>query len=185
MFDALFSRAEATMNRPTGLPAHGRARAEICADLQSFRAHDLKWRSGRVFGYVHDAGADAEAIGKAAYLDYLGENGLDPTVFPSLLQLETAIVSTVAAHVGDPNAVGHFTSGGTESILLAAKAARDLARARGIAQPRMILPATAPAAFHKGAAISATDLGVEFPRRAASFRADRGGGGPSQPSPWR
>ncbi len=140
------------MTTPPGLPAHGRTRSEIFDDLQSFRANDLNWRSGRVFGYVYDAGADAEAIGKAAYLDYLGENGLDPTVFPSLLRLETAIVSTVAAHVGDANAVGHFTSGGTESILLAVKAARDLARARGVRSPRMILPATAHAAFHKAAA---------------------------------
>lgn len=135
-----------------GLPAQGRSAESIRAALAEMRHNDLKWRSGRVFGYVYDAGETAEAIGKAAYLDFLSENGLDPTVFPSLLRLETAIVATVAAHVGNPDAVGHFTSGGTESIILAVKAARDSARARGIQAPRMVLPETAHAAFHKAAA---------------------------------
>ena len=55
---------------------------------------------------------------------------------------------------GDENVVGNFTSGGTESILLAVKTARDYARANRpeITQPEMLLPITAHAAFHKAAA---------------------------------
>jgi glutamate/tyrosine decarboxylase-like PLP-dependent enzyme len=45
--------------------------------------------------------------------------------------------------------VGNFTSGGTESCLLAVKAARDWARERGIGRPEMVLPVTAHAAFQK------------------------------------
>jgi glutamate/tyrosine decarboxylase-like PLP-dependent enzyme len=45
-----------------------------------------------------------------------------------------------------------MTSGGTESILCAVKAARERGREeRGITQPEMVLPASAHAAFHKAA----------------------------------
>ena len=47
--------------------------------------------------------------------------------------------------------VGNFTSGGTESILMAAKTARDYFRVKKpeIKRPEMIIPETAHAAFHK------------------------------------
>jgi glutamate/tyrosine decarboxylase-like PLP-dependent enzyme len=54
---------------------------------------------------------------------------------------------------GDGNVVGHLTTGGTESIMLAVKTARDRARALhpAITRPEMVLPKTAHAAFHKAA----------------------------------
>ena len=75
-------------------------------------------------------------------------------MFPSLLRLENEIVAMARTHLnGDENVVGNFTSGGTESIILAVKAARDRARAEKpeIREPEMILPVTAHAAFHKAA----------------------------------
>jgi len=46
-----------------------------------------------------------------------------------------------------------MTSGGTESIIMAVKAHRDWARAtKGITEPEMVVPASAHAAFDKGAA---------------------------------
>ena len=46
-----------------------------------------------------------------------------------------------------------MTSGGTESLLLAVKGARERGRKeRGITAPEMVLPSTAHAAFEKGAA---------------------------------
>jgi sphinganine-1-phosphate aldolase len=52
-----------------------------------------------------------------------------------------------AEHAGE-EIVGTVSSGGTESIFLAVKAYRDRA---GIAEPEMVLPTTAHAAFHKAA----------------------------------
>ena len=52
---------------------------------------------------------------------------------------------------GGSEAAGFMTSGGTESILMAVKAARTHGRACGIAAPEMVLPTTAHAAFEKGA----------------------------------
>ena len=85
---------------------------------------------------------------------FLSENGLDPTAFPSLLRIENDLVGMAIAHLnGGGEAVGNFTSGGTESIMLAVKAARDYFREKKphMKQPEMVLPVTAHAAFHKAA----------------------------------
>ena len=137
------------------IPTQGITKDEALAALEGFREKDVPWREGRAFGYVFDAKHEALDAGKKAYLAFLSENGLDPTSFPSLLRLENEVVRMCATHVhGDASVVGNFTSGGTESILCAMKAARDWARKMRPenTQPAMILPITAHAAFHKAAA---------------------------------
>ncbi|KIJ07716.1 hypothetical protein PAXINDRAFT_182408 [Paxillus involutus ATCC 200175] len=53
----------------------------------------------------------------------------------------------------NPQGAGTMTSGGTESIVMAIKTYRDWARdVKGITEPEMVIPATAHAAFDKGAA---------------------------------
>lgn len=135
------------------IPAHGLGRDDIFRTLEEFRAGDMPWRDGRTWAYVYDPGPEAEAVIKQAFAMYLTENALDPTVFPSTLRLETELVAMAAAHLqGDDQVVGNFTSGGTESIILAVKTARDYARTvRGIAEPEIVLPATAHASFQKAA----------------------------------
>lgn len=124
--------------------------------LEAFRSDDLDWRSGRVWAYVFDPGEEASSLIKEAYAMYLTENGLDPSAFPSLVKMEREVVAMCADHLGageSDDVVGNFTSGGTESIILAVKTARDWARANKpeIVQPEMVLPTTAHAAFHKAA----------------------------------
>jgi glutamate/tyrosine decarboxylase-like PLP-dependent enzyme len=134
------------------IPARGLGKESVLKRLEAFRAGDMPWRDGRTWAYVYDPGPEAEAVIKAAYTMYLSENGLDPTVFPSVLRLENEVVAMAAAHLGgDENVAGNFTSGGTESIMLAVKTARDYARAKRpeIREPEMVLPTTAHAAFHK------------------------------------
>lgn len=136
------------------LPARGESREAIFAALDELRRGDLAWREGRAFGFVYDAGPEVEAVAKQAYAAFLGENGLDPTSFPSLLRLENEVLAMARAQLGAPEgAAGAFTSGGTESILCAVKAARELARERRpeLTAPEMVLPITAHAAFHKAA----------------------------------
>ena len=134
------------------IPDKGLSKDEIFRRLEAFRADDVSWRSGRTWAYVYDPGREAEEVIKQAYGMYLSENALDPTAFPSMLRLETSLVAMAAAHLnGTPGVVGNFTSGGTESIILAVKTARDHARALRpqITAPEIILPVTAHAAFHK------------------------------------
>ncbi|MFF1835685.1 pyridoxal phosphate-dependent decarboxylase family protein [Streptomyces sp. NPDC058231] len=154
---------------PEGLPA-----AEVLAELRSLRGADAPTRGGRTFAYVYDAGLDGlDELAAAAYTAYATVNGLDMTVFPSVARLENDLVAAAAALLGGgPGTQGTFTSGGTESILLAVKTARDHARSeRGVTEPQLLLPSTAHAAFHKAAAY----LGLEpvvVPVDPATYRAD-------------
>jgi glutamate/tyrosine decarboxylase-like PLP-dependent enzyme len=156
------------------IPERGASRAEVLARLERFREHDMPWRDGRTWAYVYDPGREAEAVIKEAFASYLTENALDPTVFPSALRMENEVVAMAATHLaGDAGVVGNFTSGGTESIILAVKAARDFARAQrpGVVAPEMVLPETAHASFQKAAHY----LGVRpvlAPVDPTSYRAD-------------
>ncbi|WP_347352177.1 aminotransferase class V-fold PLP-dependent enzyme [Intrasporangium sp.] len=124
---------------------------EIRARLAELSAHDLPTHGGRTLAYVYDSGlADADAIGREALAMFGSTNGLDPTAFPSLPAMEQDLVAFAGRLLDAPSGfAGVATSGGTESVLLAVLAARD-ARP-DIAAPRMVLPTTAHAAFHKAA----------------------------------
>ena len=117
--------------------------------LHELQGADLPVHGGRTLAYVYDSGrAELDRIAEAAVAAYAASNGLDPTAFPSLLQMENELVGFAADLLDAPaEAVGSVTSGGTESLLLAVQAARDAHPE--IADPSMVLPETAHAAFHK------------------------------------
>jgi sphinganine-1-phosphate aldolase len=119
--------------------------------LKALQAADLPVHGGRTLAYVYDSGRpEVDRIGREAVAAYAGSNGLDPTAFPSLLQMENDLVGFALDLLDGPGtAVGTVTSGGTESVLLAVQAARDAHP--DVTDPRMVLPATAHAAFHKAA----------------------------------
>jgi glutamate/tyrosine decarboxylase-like PLP-dependent enzyme len=145
------------------IPATGQSAADVQSALEAARVRDLPWRTGRVFGYVYDAGEQVADVAKDAYMRYLTENALDPTEFPSLLRFETEVVAMCADHLGgDAAVVGNFTSGGTESIFLAVKAARDafVAHHPEVLRPEIVLARTAHAAFFKAAHYLACEVVV-------------------------
>jgi sphinganine-1-phosphate aldolase len=158
------------------IPEQGWSKDAVFTRLDAFRADDMPWRDGRTWAYVYDPGPEAEEVIKRAFTTYLSENALDPTVFPSTLRLENEVVAMAAAHLrGDGDTVGSFTSGGTESIILAVKTARDHARATRpqIREPEIVLPLTAHAAFQK--ACHYLDVKpVIVPVDPTTFRADVG-----------
>jgi glutamate/tyrosine decarboxylase-like PLP-dependent enzyme len=155
------------------IPARGIDKSELFSRLEAARQHDWPWREGKLFAYVFEDGPEIEEVGKKAYMAYLTENGLDPTTFPSLLQFENDVVDMARRHLGgDDHVVGNFTSGGTESIILAVKTARDWFRAKhpGV-RPEMLVPITAHAAFHKAAHYLDVDA-IITDVDPTSFRAD-------------
>ncbi len=173
------------MTTTAKIPERGTNKDDVLKTLEGYRSQDVPWREGKAFGYVFDARHEAIDAGKRACLAFLSENGLDPTSFPSLLRLENEVVRMCATHVhGDEKVVGNFTSGGTESILLAMKAARDWSKKHRpeLTRPEILLPITAHAAFHKAAAYLGMDIrtfdvdpvtcraGVEAARAALSDR---------------
>jgi sphinganine-1-phosphate aldolase len=135
-------------------PKSGLAPPGLFELMEEARARDVDWRRGRVALYVHYAGDDVLAVAKEAYHRFFSENGLGLKAFPSLQKFEDDII----AWTGDllsasPSATGVVTSGGTESIFLAVKTARDWARAEHpeIREPEIIAPISAHPAFDKAA----------------------------------
>ncbi|MCD4533849.1 aminotransferase class V-fold PLP-dependent enzyme [Nocardioides sp. cx-169] len=124
---------------------------DILARLDVLRRGDVPVHGGRTLAYVYDSGlAEVDQLGRDAVAAFAGANGLDPTAFPSLLQMENDLVAFAAGILDAPDTVvGSVTSGGTESVLLAVQTARD-ARP-DVAAPSMVLPSSAHAAFHKAA----------------------------------
>ena len=144
------------------LSHEGMSRDEVLAALAAMRTDDRDWRNGRCFALVFHAGSEVEEIAREASVMYLAENGLNPMAFPSLGRMQEEVVDVLAdlthGRSDGREAAGFMTSGGTESILLAVRAARDRARIeRGIEQPNLVLGVSAHAAFHK----AAHDYGLE------------------------
>src|SRR6188768_4263432 len=133
------------------LPSTGVPGEQVLAELHELRTADLPTHGGRLFAYVYDpAVAGLDELARAAYAISAHVNGLDPTAFPSLLAMENALVGAAARLLGGSgDAVGSVTSGGTESLILAVKTARDAHP--DIATPRLVVPVTAHAAFAKAA----------------------------------
>jgi len=157
----------------TAFPESGQRREDILAALADTRARDLK-SDGRAFAFIYDAGAEARAIARDAFAACMGINGLDPTAYPSARAIENAVVRAWLEVLGAPDgAVGTATAGGTESVMLAVKAARDHARRTRpqLTRPKMLLPLTAHACFHKAAHYLGVEV-VVVDVDAASFRAD-------------
>ncbi|MBV1861959.1 MAG: aspartate aminotransferase family protein [Nannocystaceae bacterium] len=143
----------------------------IDAAFGEIRKHDLDWTAGRCFAYVFSAGEDVGAVAKRAYTAFMTENALDPTSFPSLVRMENEVVQIAIELAHGDAAVGNFTSGGTESILLAVKTARDHGRAeRGIERPNLVVADSVHPAFHKAAHYFGLDVTSVPVRR--DFRAD-------------
>ncbi|WP_137121549.1 pyridoxal phosphate-dependent decarboxylase family protein [Segeticoccus rhizosphaerae] len=132
-------------------PPRSKVASLVLARLAELQRADLPVHGGRTLAYVYDGGVErAEEVGRAAMAAYAGSNALDPTAFPSLLRMENELVGRAADLLDAPDdAVGNLTSGGTESILLAVQGARD--SRPEVRRPRMVLPSTAHAAFHKAA----------------------------------
>ena len=154
------------------MPETGWSASEVFESLEAMRDRDVRWREGRAFSLAYNAGADALAVAEEAYRRFSGENALNTDAFPSLKRIQAEVVAMAGVWLGaTPDSAGFMTSGGTESILMAVKAARDrLFALRGVRNPNMVLPTSAHAAFAKAGAY----FGVEVRRVAVrpDWRAD-------------
>lgn len=157
----------------TSLPKHGRSWNELDGEMDEARKGDVDWRRGRVGVYIHYAGDEVLDVAKKAYLKFFSENGLGPKAFPSLARFESDVIAmTLKLLHGGAEARGAMTTGGTESIFLAVKSARDWARIKrpAIDRPQIVVPQTAHPAFNK----AASWLGIDVKRVPVGkdFRAD-------------
>ncbi|MCU1642547.1 MAG: lyase [Nocardia sp.] len=154
------------MTLKNGLPA-----AQVLADLAELHTMDDPDADRPGLVNMYDTGMPGvERLATDAFGMYLHVNPLYSTTFPSVYDMEREVVraATDLLHGGEA-ATGSWTSGGSESCLLAVKAARD--GRPEVAKPRMILPISAHAAWWKGAHYLGVDTTVT-PIDPHTFRAD-------------
>lgn len=140
--------------RKMNFPEKGKSREILLSELGSMKSDDTAWEKGRMFSLIYNAGSEIRDITREAFDLYFMENGLSPFAFPSLKRLETEVVAMTADLLGgDEETVGSFTCGGTESIFMAVKTARDWARAEhpDVEQPELVKSVTAHPAYNKSA----------------------------------
>ncbi|KAF7710380.1 hypothetical protein HF521_009252 [Silurus meridionalis] len=114
--------------------------------------NEVKWSKGKVSGTVYWGDEKLTDLLVKVYGEFAWSNPLHPDIFPGVRKMEAEVVRmTCSLFSGGPESCGTVTSGGTESILMACKAYRDLAYERGIKYPEIIAPVSAHAAFDKAA----------------------------------
>jgi sphinganine-1-phosphate aldolase len=135
------------------LPDAGLPAAEVVAALERRRAGDVRWKEGRAFTLAYYAGPEVHDLAEHVFGAWMSDNALNTDAFPSLRTIQADVVAIVSGWLcGGPDAAGFMTTGGTESILLAVKAARERGAAeRSVTAPNIVLPTSAHAAFEKGA----------------------------------
>lgn len=154
------------------LPKTGTPRETVMQQLKALHTDDAKWKDGRTFSLVYFAGDEVSALLKDAYGEFIAENGLSPVAFPSLRQMECEVVSMAADLLGgNEDVAGTMTSGGTESIMMAIKTAREWGKKiKGIKRPHLIVPASAHPAFDK--AVHYFDVDYSHAPLLPDFRVD-------------
>ncbi|MCR5876312.1 pyridoxal-dependent decarboxylase [Phenylobacterium sp. J426] len=138
------------------LPEAGADWADLKSRMLQMAHGDVRWREGKTAVYVFNAGPEVEQVQKEAYGLFMSENGLGPAAFPSLAAMEREVVGFgLGLMHAPPEAAGALTSGGTDSITMAIKAARDFARReRGVTGSlNVVLPRSAHPAFDKACAV--------------------------------
>jgi glutamate/tyrosine decarboxylase-like PLP-dependent enzyme len=136
-------------------PKVGTKWEDLRARMIDLSRRDICWRDGRTALHVYYAGDDVLNVAREAYGMFMMESALAPIAFPSLAEMERELIgAAIELFRGSADASGSLTSGGTESIFLAMKAARDWTRASrpNIKEPfEIIMPRTVHPAFDKAA----------------------------------
>lgn len=154
------------------MPDQGLDARALLDRLTELQQSDWDAREGRLPLHCYFASNAVDEISQAAYSQFANANALAPQAFPSCQRMERDVVAmTLNLLNGNSRSAGSITSGGTESIILALKAARDQAAAnRATARPNIVIPDSAHPAFDKAAQL----LGLSVTRVAvaADLRCD-------------
>ncbi|KAA0717971.1 Sphingosine-1-phosphate lyase 1 [Triplophysa tibetana] len=135
------------------LPAKGLAQQQLMEKIREYETlNEVNWAKGKVSGAVYWGDEKLTDLLVKVYGEFAWSNPLHPDIFPGVRKMEAEVVRiSCALFNGGPDSCGTVTSGGTESILMACKAYRDMAHERGINHPEIIAPISVHAAFDKAA----------------------------------
>jgi sphinganine-1-phosphate aldolase len=119
--------------------------------LHNLRQRDLPSHAGRALTGVYESGRpDADALGREVIASFAATDGVDLSAYPSWVRMEQDLVTLAGGLLDAPSGVvGSFTSGGSESTLLAVQTARD--SRPDLRAPTLVLPTSAAPAFHQAA----------------------------------
>jgi tyrosine decarboxylase/aspartate 1-decarboxylase len=117
----------------------------VLQQLNSKLKEDFTYESGKILGSMC---TKPHEFAKKVYMQYLEKNLGDPGLFPATRELEKEAIKLLGSLLSNPNACGHFVTGGTEANIVALWAARNLSRKK---QAEVIVPASAHYSFDKGA----------------------------------
>lgn len=144
------------------LPPSGWSSEEvITAATKVLSMGKYDWKNGRISGGAFSGDNDEYSnMLTEVYRLYALSNPLHSDIFPGVRKMEAEVVRmTLDLFHGDADACGCMTTGGSESLLLAVKTARDWGReVKGITQPEMVLCHTAHGGFIKAGSM----LGVKL-----------------------
>ncbi|XP_077352552.1 sphingosine-1-phosphate lyase 1 [Festucalex cinctus] len=135
------------------LPAKGLSHSQVLEKISEYQSlNEVQWQKGCVSGAVYWGDETLTKLLVKVYGDFAWSNPLHPDIFPGVRKMEAEVVRMACTLFhGGPNSCGTVTSGGTESILMACKAYRDMAYERGVKYPEILAPVSVHAAFDKAA----------------------------------
>lgn len=108
------------------------------------------WQNGMVSGTVYTNNTDLNNLMTKVYPIFARSNPLHPDIFPGVRKMEAEIIRMVANLFNSKSpGAGSFTTGGTESIILACKTYRDLSYKNNNYNPSILVCDTAHAAYWK------------------------------------
>ncbi|MCS7139583.1 MAG: aspartate aminotransferase family protein [Candidatus Nezhaarchaeota archaeon] len=137
------------------MPKRGLSREEILKKLKEYTSDDVDPFGGRLFTIAFESGVEEfRDVALEVFKMFAFNNILDFTEFPSAIRMEKDIVDyAISLMHGDDQTVGTFTFGGTESVFLAVKAARDrFILSKGVITiPEIVMPVTGHPCYDKAA----------------------------------
>ncbi|AAY80414.1 pyridoxal phosphate-dependent decarboxylase family protein [Sulfolobus acidocaldarius] len=129
------------------------SKQDIYEIAKTYSRNDNEPLSGRMWGHIYSLGLpeDVIEVSMTLYNQFINKTMLDFTVYPSVLRFENDIIAMASSLLGgNEETVGNFTFGGTESIMVATKSARDyFLKRHSSVIPEILLPVTAHPAFNK------------------------------------
>lgn len=170
-----FVSGEADDDKIFALPEQGVGHDELLALMQTWRAREVDFNQGRAFGGIYTSDEEHERFVNQVYSLYSNSNALYPGVFPGLRKFEAEVVQmTASIFQGDDQVCGTMTSCGTESVLMAVKAAREYARKTKphIRRPNIIVAQSTHPAFAKACSYFNIEMRVVPSGAATDFTID-------------
>jgi glutamate/tyrosine decarboxylase-like PLP-dependent enzyme len=159
------------------LPPQGQSAEGLLELMAGYKEQDeARWKDGQLSGAVYHGDEDhLDLLNEAAGM-FSVSNPLHSSTWPSVNKFEAEVIAMTASLLngGDDGVCGCMTSGGTESILMAAKTHRQWGEVeKGITEPEVICAGSAHAAIYKAADILRLKI-VEVPIDEVTMEMDIG-----------